>query len=98
MTQVTWRAPDALVERLRRVASREGKSLNEYLTLLASAATDPSYASNDADRLRERLAQAGLLAGPESPRQRPAIQSVAQARKSAGAGTPLSDYVHSGRE
>ena len=41
MSQVTWRAPDELVERVRQVAARQGRSLNDYLTRLAEAAVDP---------------------------------------------------------
>ncbi|MBX7430576.1 Arc family DNA-binding protein [Mycobacterium sp. Y57] len=93
MTQVTWRAPDELVERIRQVASRHGCSVNEYLTRLAQAATDPAFAGDDVDRLRERLALAGLLAEPGRRRSRPDRAAVARARKAAGQGTPLSDLV-----
>lgn len=93
MTQVTWRAPAELVERVRQVASRRGWSLNEYLTRLAHAATDPALAGDDADRLRERLALAGLLAEAGSRRVRPDRDAVARARKAAGAGTSLADLV-----
>jgi hypothetical protein len=93
MTQVTWRAPDELVERVRQAASREGRSLNDYLTRLARAATDPDLAGSDVERLRERLALAGLLAPPGSPRRRPDPAATARARREAGRGTPLSDLV-----
>jgi hypothetical protein len=93
MTQVTWRAPDELVERVRRVASRQGCSLNEYLSRLARAATDPTLEGDDADRLRERLALAGLLAETQQPRARPDRDAVARARKAAGQGTPLADLI-----
>ena len=97
MSQVTWRAPDALVERVREAAAREGHSLNEYLTRLATAATDPAFAGSEAQQLRERLARAGLLA-PEGPaRERPDRAAVARARQKAGRGTPLSDLVGEGR-
>lgn len=61
MSQVTWRAPDELVEQVRRVAARQGRSLNDYLTRLARAAVDPELAGEDVERLRERLARAGLV-------------------------------------
>lgn len=93
MTQVTWRAPDDLVERTRQAAAREGRSLNDYLTRLAQAATDPDLAGSDVDRLRERLALAGLLTPAGPPRRRPAPAAVARARRAAGEGTPLSDLV-----
>ncbi|MFW6090878.1 MAG: transcriptional regulator [Actinomycetota bacterium] len=97
MTQVTWRAPDQLVERTRQAAAREGCSLNEYLTRLAQAATDPSFAGSDAERLRERLARAGLLASSGAPRRRPDPTATAHARRKAGRGTQLSDLVADAR-
>jgi hypothetical protein len=97
MTQVTWRAPDDLVDRVREAAAREGRSLNDYLTRLARAATDPALAGSDLERLRERLARAGLLAPAGVPRQRPDPDAVAQARRRAGQGTSLADLVSEGR-
>lgn len=93
MTQITWRAPDELVERVRQVASRKGYSLNEYLSRLARAATDPSLEGDAVERLRERLAQAGLLVETEQRHTRPDRDAVAHARKRAGVGTPLSDLI-----
>lgn len=93
MTQVTWRAPEDLVERTRQAASREGRSLNDYLTRLAQAATDPDLAGSDVEQLRERLALAGLLAPAGPSRRRPDPAAVARARRKAGQGTPLSDLV-----
>ncbi len=97
MKQVTWRAPEELVESLRAVASRRGQSLNEYLTQLAKAVTDPAHAGDEVERLRERLASAGLLSPPARPRRRPDAETVARARQDAGRGTPLSDLVDEGR-
>jgi hypothetical protein len=97
MTQVTWRAPDELVEGVRKAAAREGQSLNEYLTRLARAATDPAWAGDDAERLRERLARAGLLVASGPPRRRPDADTVSRARREAGRGQPLSDVVNEGR-
>jgi hypothetical protein len=98
MSQVTWRAPDELVEQLRRVAAREGRSLNDYLTRLARAAVDPELAGDDVERLRERLSRAGLLVAPAPARRRPNRNAVAAARRRAGQGTPLSELVRQGRE
>jgi hypothetical protein len=97
MTQVTWRAPDELVASVREAAKRQGRSLNDYLTRLARAATDPAWAGDDAERLRERLARAGLLVLPTQPRRRPDRAAVAKARSDAGKGRPLSDFVKEGR-
>lgn len=98
MSQVTWRAPDELVEQLRQVAAREGRSLNDYLTRLARAAVDPELAGDDVERLRERLARAGLLVAAGPARRRPNRNAVAAARRRAGQGTPLSELVRQGRE
>lgn len=97
MSQITWRAPDSLVERVRQAAEREGRSVNDYLTRLAQAATDPALAGSDVERLRERLDLAGLLAPEGTPRRRPDSRTVARARRNAGQGTPLSDLVAEGR-
>lgn len=97
MTQVTWRAPDDLVEQARQAARREGRSLNDYLTRLVRAATDPELAGSDVERLRERLALAGLLTQSGPPRRRPDPAAVTRARRKAGQGTPLSELVAEGR-
>ncbi len=97
MTQVTWRAPDALVERVRRAAQEQGRSLNDYLTVVLAAATDPELATSEAVRVRERLAAAGLLVHPDRSALRPDRAAVARARASAAQGTPLPDYVSDGR-
>ena len=93
MQQVTWRAPDDLVERVRSVAARGGQSMNEFLTRVLDAATDPELGDSDAQRIRERLSQAGVLAPTGVARRRPDPQEVARARRAAGRGTPLADIV-----
>jgi hypothetical protein len=98
MAQVTWRASTDLVDRVRDEAARQGRSLNDYLTRLAEAATDPDLADSDQQRLRERLAQAGLLAPTSGQaRRRPDPAAVARARRRAGRGTPVSDLVSEDR-
>ena len=97
MTQVTWRASDSLVERVRRAAKDQGRSLNDYLTVVLAAATDPELATSEAVRVRERLAAAGLLVPPARSGVRPDPGAVARARASAARGTPLSDLVSDGR-
>ncbi len=97
MTQVTWRAPDELVERVRAAAARHGWSMNEYLIRVLDAATDADLADDEAQRVRERLARAGLLAPARAPRRRPDPRAVARARRSAGRGTELAELVASDR-
>jgi len=97
MHQITWRAPDELVERVRQVAEREGRSVNEYLTRVLDAVTDPASAGSEAQRLRERLARAGLLIEEHSPRMRPNADAVTRAGQVAAQGVSLSDLVSEGR-
>jgi hypothetical protein len=97
MEQMTWRAPDDLVERVRRAARRQRRSMNEYVTAVLDAATNPRLAGGEAERLRERLDQAGLLAEPGDHRSRPPREDAARARSRAGRGTALSEIVSEDR-
>jgi hypothetical protein len=93
MAQVTWRAPDELIERVKRAAADRGRSLNDYVSSVLDAATDPALAGDEAAVMRERLQRAGLLAPSSGPRPRPPDREVAKARARAGRGTPLSEIV-----
>lgn len=101
MSQITVRASEDLVGRVRHAAEVSGRSMNEYIVAVLSAATDPELAGDDAARVRARLQLAGLLAAPTNDlapgRKRPGRAAVAAARKRAGAGTPLSDLVAADR-
>lgn len=68
--QVSWRADEELIERARQRARALNKSLNGYISFVIDAATNPETAGSEAERLRERLEVAGLLARfppPEGP-------------------------------
>ena len=93
MEQMTWRAPADLIDRVRRAARRQHRSMNDYVTAVLDAATNPGLAGDEAERLRERLDLAGLLAEPGEPHGRPPREAVASARRRAGQGTPLSQLV-----
>jgi plasmid stability protein len=97
MEQMTWRAPADLIERVRRAAQRHHRSMNDYVTAVLDAATNPRLAGSEAEQLRERLDQAGLLAEPGGSHRRPAREDVAEARRHAGRGTPLSHLVSEDR-
>ncbi|WP_419945466.1 transcriptional regulator [Candidatus Poriferisodalis sp.] len=98
MQQITWRADDELVARVKAGAQTLRVSMNEYLTRLAQAATDPALSSNEIEEIRARLRLAGLLsdfeAGDVVP---PDDEAVAAARQRAGQGTPLSELVRANR-
>lgn len=98
MAQMTWRAPDALLERVRRQAQQRGRSRNDWVTAVLAAVSDPATASSEAEWLRERLAQAGLLE-PEtgSDRQRPPEAKVAAARIAPGRGSSLVAHLRDSR-
>jgi hypothetical protein len=98
MPQMTWRTSEELLERVRRQAKAQGRSLNDWVTTVLSAASDPAHAGDEAQELRERLARAGVLDDPAGPPvARPAPARVARARAAAGQGTPLADIVSSSR-
>jgi predicted transcriptional regulator len=98
MRQVTLRLPNDLADRLKQAAQAQDRSVNGYATAVLAAAVDPELAGDEAARVRERLARAGLLAPTAAnTRRRPAKASVARARKRAGKGRPLSDLVSEGR-
>jgi hypothetical protein len=97
MGQMSWRAPDELMERVRAAANAWGWSMNEYVSRVLDAATDPAHANSELERLRERLASTGLLAPPSTPRTRPEPAATEAARSRAGRGTPLSSLVSDGR-
>ena len=98
MAQVSWRASDEIVERAKRAARRADRSLNEYLTLVVSAATDPSTAGSEVEQIRERLERAGLLEATSGRKvYRPEADAVAAAGVRAARGTPVDELVSSGR-
>ncbi len=94
---MTWRAPADLIDRVRRAAQRQRRSMNDYVTAVLDAATDPSLAGGEAERLRERLDQAGLLAEPGERHARPPREEIEGARRRAGTGTALSQLVSEDR-
>lgn len=98
MSQITIRADDELVERVKRSAAELGRSMNEYVTSVLDAATDPNLAGTPAERLRERLRAAGLLRTPAHlTGRRPSAAAIAAAGRRAATGRPVSEFVAEGR-
>jgi hypothetical protein len=98
MTQWTIRVPDEVARRVRATVDAAGKSLNGWVVGVLSAAVDPDLAGDEAQRVRERLRQAGILHEPPRRRaRRPSEEAIAKARRDAARGRPLSDYVIEGR-
>ena len=98
MAQLTIRADEELIGRIKRSAAGMGRSMNEYVTSVLDAATNPDLAGTAAARLRERLSETGLLAVP-SPMlgQRPSPEAVAAAGARAATGRAVSEFVSDGR-
>jgi hypothetical protein len=71
--------------------------MNDYVTAVLDAATDPALSGSDAERVRERLAAAGLLAPEGKRRKRPSAAAVKSARRAAAQGTLLTDLIADGR-
>ncbi|MGI8492378.1 MAG: transcriptional regulator [Acidimicrobiales bacterium] len=94
---MTIRVSEELLGRVRATAAGHGRSMNDYVSAVLGAATDPDLAGDEAARVRERLAQAGLLVVTNPRGRRPPTRRVTEARAAAGRGTPLSQLVQSGR-
>ncbi len=98
MQQVTWRADDDLVARVKLTAQHLDMSMNEYLTQILQTATDPSRSSSTMEEVRARLRLAGLLVEPDYPDFPPPDEAlVEEAMERAGQGTPLSELVRANR-
>ena len=98
MAQLTIRIDDELAKQVKEHAATRGRSVNGWVTAVLSAAVDPELEGSEVERTRSRLARAGLIALTErGPARPPDPNRLAQARKAAGKGTPLSWLVSDGR-
>lgn len=95
--QLSLRLTDELAAEVRGQAQRAGRSVNAWITLVLTAAVDPELAGSEADRTRERLARAGLLAPSSRQGRRPSARAVDAARATAGSGTSLETLVSESR-
>lgn len=98
MGQITVRASDELISRVKSSAATIGRSMNDYVISILDAATDPDLADSASERVRERLRCAGLLVTPAHlPGQRPPRDAIAAAGARAATGRSVSDFVADGR-
>jgi plasmid stability protein len=103
MKQLTLRIDDRLVSALKAEAARREESVNALATRVLAAAVDPELAGDEAERLRARLRQAGVLAedfGPvsvEPGEPEPGGRELEAAREIAARGRSLAEYVGQGR-
>ncbi len=99
MAQLTIRLDDELARDVKNVAEASGKSANAWVVSVLHAAVDPDLADSETERMRARLARAGLLVVPTGKAPpRPDPELVRRAREAAGRGTPLSELVSRGRD
>jgi len=98
MPQLTLRLDAELAEQLKRVAATAGLSVNRYAGDVLRAAVDPDLEGDEVDRLRARLARAGVLVITSPVRDAPGdADALAAARRRAGHGRRLADLIVEGR-
>lgn len=99
MPQITLRLDERLADDVKGYASKAGRSLNAWVVSVLRAAVDPDLADSESERIRARLARAGLLIVPRARAalKAPDARRLARARRAAGRGTRLSDLVAAGR-
>lgn len=99
MAQLTLRVDDDLADDLRDMAARRGESVNALATNVLRAFTDPQAAGSDMEKIRERLARAGLLAEPALKSVgRLDPEAVAEAGRRAAEGKLVSDILLEDRD
>lgn len=98
MAQLTIRIDDDLAGALKDAARERGQSVNELAKTALRALVDPDAAESGVQRIRERLARAGILADPEPPpTEHVDPVELEAARKRAGRGKSLSEFVNEDR-
>lgn len=98
MAQLSIRASDDLVRRVKPSATRVGCSMSDYITALLDVATDRERADTTAELVRERLGRAGLLVTrPACPLGDPSPDAIAAAGARAATGRALCEFVADGR-
>lgn len=98
MTRVMWQASDELMERVRAAAELRGRTLNDYMSSVLDAATNPDLGGTEAERLRVRLERAGILARPGKAARWPVGRELSRPAYPAKAFEDLSAIVGLGPE
>jgi hypothetical protein len=97
MAQLSLRLDDDLHRRATFAARVAGTSLNAYIAKVLRIATDPSSNEPEADRIRLRFFEAGLLPTAEAPTphvRTPVEQAAFEAARARTAGgTPGSELI-----
>ena len=97
MAQLSLRLDDDLHRRATFAARVAGTSLNAYIAKVLRIATDPSSNEPEADRIRMRFFEAGLLPTAEAPdvpaRTGAEHQAFLEARARTEPGTLGSDLI-----
>jgi plasmid stability protein len=98
VAQLSLRLADDLAKEVKMRAAASGRSVNGWIVAVLRAAVDPELADSEAERIRARLARAGLLVVPTGTASaRPEPTRLQAARRAAGRGTPLSQLVTENR-
>lgn len=96
--QMNLRLPPVLVDQLQDEAARRGESANTFAERALRAAVDPSLAGSEANQLRARLRQAGLLEElPPYEGPIPERAVLERARVQASRGKPPSEIISEDR-
>nr|CEL18975.1 hypothetical protein [Kibdelosporangium sp. MJ126-NF4]CTQ95222.1 hypothetical protein [Kibdelosporangium sp. MJ126-NF4] len=91
------------MERVRKAAAAQRRSMNDFMTLVLEAATNPDLVGDEYTRIRERLSRVDLVVTPvqiyvdneglERHSVPPSHEEIEEAMEAAGKGTSLSDIV-----
>ncbi len=97
MVQLSLRIDEQLHRDATLAARAAGTSLNGYLALVLRAALTPHDGEPESDRIRARLAAAGLIDGSSAPQvapsDAPSDKRFMQALERSRGGTPASTLI-----
>lgn len=98
MPQLTLRLDQELADQLKRVAAAAGLSVNRYAGVVLRAAVDPELEGDETERLRGRLARAGVpMVSPSGRGEHVDEDTLRAARRRGAGGRNLAELVVEGR-